>query len=83
MTPQTIGFTAACVGSISFAPQVIKVWMTRETRALSLWANLLILLNVSLWMTYGLMIMDMPLIVANIPQVLMVLSIIVAKLIFK
>lgn len=82
MNPEIIGFTAACVGAVSLAPQVVRVWRTRETRALSLWATLLILLNLSLWLTYGLMLGDAPLIAANIPQVLMILSIIVAKLRF-
>jgi len=78
-----IGYFAAFLGTIGWLPQVYKAWSTRETRALSLATNLLILATVSLWLVYGLVLGAWPIIVANLLAVLLVGAIVVAKLIYK
>jgi MtN3 and saliva related transmembrane protein len=47
-----------------------------------LWANLLFLATVSLWLVYGLLIGDWPLILANVVAVALVSAIVAAKLKF-
>ena len=84
MEPVTIiGYFAAILGTICWAPQMFKTWSSRETKDLSLWANLLMLANLSLWLTYGILLAAWPLIIANLIAILLVGSIVTAKLIYK
>jgi MtN3 and saliva related transmembrane protein len=84
MEPVTIiGYAAATLGTICWLPQVIKTWGSRETKDLSLWANMLMLANLCLWLTYGILLGAWPLIVANLISILLVGSIVTAKLIYK
>jgi MtN3 and saliva related transmembrane protein len=61
----TIGFVAATLTTISFIPQVIKVWKTRSARDVSLGMYALFTTGVALWLAYGLLIESWPVIVAN------------------
>jgi len=78
-----IGYLAAFLGTICWLPQAWKAWATKDTTGLSLPSNLMFLATVSLWLIYGLMISDWPLILANICAVIAVLIIVAAKLRFK
>ncbi|MCF6234726.1 MAG: SemiSWEET transporter [Rhodobacteraceae bacterium] len=78
-----IGYLAAILGTICWLPQTLKTWRTKETKDLSLWANLLILATVMLWLIYGILLGAWPLIVANIVSILFVGAIVTAKLIYK
>ncbi|SEQ75440.1 SemiSWEET family sugar transporter [Thalassovita taeanensis] len=78
-----IGYFAAILGTICWLPQAIQVWRTRDTKSLSLTANLLFLLTVTLWLIYGVMITDWPIIVANIASVSAMIAIVAAKLKYK
>ncbi len=79
---QYVGFLAAILGTICWVPQAWKAWATRDTSGLSLPSNLMFLLTVSLWLTYGLMVGDLPLILANACAVIAVMTIVTAKLKF-
>lgn len=83
MTPLYIGYAAAMLGTICWIPQAFQVWRTRDTRSLSLSAQVLFLATVTLWLAYGVMIMDWPLILANIVSVSAMIAIVTAKLKFK
>jgi len=78
-----IGYLAALMGTICWIPQALQVWRTKDTKSLSLSANLLFLATVSLWLVYGVMIVDWPIIVANIVSVTAMVVIVAAKLKFK
>lgn len=66
MNPTTIGLVAGTLTSIAAIPQVIKTLKTRHVRDISIWQPLLLAFGVALWMVYGILINDFPLIVANI-----------------
>ena len=66
MTPTTIGLLAGSLTSVAAIPQVIKTLKTRHVRDISIWQPLLLAFGVALWMIYGILINDLPLIVANI-----------------
>ena len=66
MTPTTIGLVAGTLTSIAAIPQVIKTLQTRHVRDISIWQPLLLAFGVALWMMYGILINDLPLILANI-----------------
>jgi MtN3 and saliva related transmembrane protein len=59
------GTIAAILTSISFLPQAIKTIRTRNTKAISLYSYILFVTGVGMWLFYGLLISDWPLIGAN------------------
>ncbi|WP_298851915.1 SemiSWEET family sugar transporter [uncultured Ruegeria sp.] len=77
-----IGGAAAVLGTVCWLPQTLKTWRSRETKDLSLPANLLILSTLTLWLIYGLMISAWPLILGNVISILLVGAIVTAKLKF-
>lgn len=66
MSPTTVGLVAGTLTSIASIPQVIKTLKTRHVRDISIWQPLLLAFGVALWMVYGILINDLPLILANI-----------------
>ena len=66
MNPTTIGLVAGTITSLAAIPQVIKTLRTRHARDISIWQPLLLAVGVALWMVYGMLINDLPLILANI-----------------
>ena len=66
MTPTTIGMVAGTLTSVAAIPQLIKTMKTRHVRDISLWQPLLLAIGVAMWMLYGILIHDLPLILANI-----------------
>jgi MtN3 and saliva related transmembrane protein len=66
MNPTTIGLVAGSITSMAAIPQVIKTLRTRHARDISIWQPVLLSIGVALWMLYGMLIHDLPLILANI-----------------
>jgi MtN3 and saliva related transmembrane protein len=62
----TIGLVAGTITSIAAVPQVMKTLRTRHTRDISIWQPLLLAVGIALWIVYGMLIHDLPLILANI-----------------
>jgi len=60
-----IGLAAAFCTTVAFLPQVIKTWRTRSTKDISLTMFLVFTTGIFLWLVYGLIIRDVPLIAAN------------------
>jgi MtN3 and saliva related transmembrane protein len=77
-----IGFLAGCVTVVSFVPQVVRVWRTRRTRDLSAGAFVLLAVGAVLWLAYGVLTDDWPVIVTNSVVGVLVLAILAAKLRF-
>ena len=66
MSPTTIGLVAGTLTSLAAIPQVVKTLRSRHVRDISVWQPLLLSIGVALWMIYGILIGDLPLIIANI-----------------
>lgn len=62
---EVIGLTAGFLTTISFLPQVIKTWKTRSAKDLSLSMFMIFWLGVMLWLIYGILIEDTPIVIAN------------------
>ena len=77
-----IGFTAATLTTVSFVPQVIKVWRSRSTHDVSLGMYALFTLGVAMWLAYGLMIHSWPVILANFVTMLLAGTVLLMKLKF-
>ncbi|MGL4727568.1 MAG: SemiSWEET transporter [Bosea sp. (in: a-proteobacteria)] len=68
MSPATIeiiGMVAAVLTTACWVPQAVRTIRTKETRGISLWAQILLVCGIALWLVYGLLIMSWPLIFAN------------------
>ena len=78
-----IGYLAAFFSSVSFLPQVLRIWKTRSARDLSMITLLLLLSNASLWCVYGVMIDAQPIWLTNSIVLCMIMTMIYFKLRFK
>ena len=75
-----LGYVAGVLTVSSFLPQVLRSWRTRQTRDLSLGMFALLTTASGLWMTYGIVTMDIPIIVTNALMVALNGAIAVAKI---
>jgi MtN3 and saliva related transmembrane protein len=66
ITVTHLGLLAGALTSIAGIPQVIHVYRTKKVRDLSIWQPILLSAGIFLWLVYGLVINDIPLIVADI-----------------
>jgi len=76
----TVGIIAAFLTTISFLPQVIKIYKTKNTRDLSLWTFVIFLVGVCCWLLYGILIGEVPVIIANLMTMVLIIYIIIMKL---
>lgn len=75
-----IGLAAALCGTIAFVPQVVRAWRTRSTKDVSLGMFLLLVTGICLWIVYGILIRDLPIILANATTLVLAGTILVLKL---
>lgn len=86
MTPTMItilGFAAAVLTTTAFLPQAVKSWRSRSTRDVSLGMLLILVTGIILWLAYGILRADLPIIAANGVTLFLAGSILVCKLRFK
>jgi MtN3 and saliva related transmembrane protein len=77
---QIIGLLAGGCTTVAFVPQVIKTWRSRSARDLSLGMFLIFTAGVVLWLLYGFLIRDIPVIAANVITLLLAGWLLVMKL---
>ncbi len=82
-SPTWIGIAAAILTTVAFAPQAIQAWRSRSTRDVSLAMFSMMVAGIALWLVYGLLIDDLPLILANAVTLLLAGAILVAKIRFR
>ncbi|MBN2545428.1 MAG: SemiSWEET transporter [Spirochaetes bacterium] len=78
-----LGFSAAILTTISFLPQLIKTIRTKHTKDLSFGMYSLLTSGIFLWMIYGLLRKDIPVIIANAVALLLSLIVFIYKIIYK
>lgn len=61
-----LGLAAAALSAVALSPQVVKVWRTKSTKDISLGMFAIFCIGVFLWLFYGILKQDTPIIVANI-----------------
>jgi MtN3 and saliva related transmembrane protein len=77
-----IGLAAAVCTTISFVPQLIRVWRLRSAREISLTMFLVFSLGTFLWLLYGILIRAVPVILANAVTLALSLAILALSLKF-
>ncbi|MCG4823223.1 SemiSWEET transporter [Streptococcus gordonii] len=78
-----IGSIAAILTTFAFLPQVIKVIKTKDTESIALGMYLMQVLGIALWLAHGLVIQDLPLILANSVSFILSGIILVYKIRYK
>lgn len=63
---EVVGFVAAVLTTTAFLPQAWKSWRTRDLSGVSLPMYSLFTAGVALWLCYGIMLGEWPIIVANV-----------------
>jgi MtN3 and saliva related transmembrane protein len=66
MNADILGFIAATLTTIAFLPQVIKVVREKNTASISLLMYVVFTIGVALWLVYGLLLNNLPMIFSNI-----------------
>ncbi len=80
---EILGLVAGTITSVTFLPQVIKIWQTKSAKDLSLMMLLLLMLGVVLWLIYGLVVMSTAIIYTNSMVLAMSLIMLYFKVRFK
>jgi MtN3 and saliva related transmembrane protein len=75
-----VGLIAGWCTTLAFVPQVVKTWRTRSTSDISLGMFLVLVFGIILWLLYGLLIGDVPLIAANAVTLFLTAAILAFKL---
>jgi len=75
-----IGVIAAFLTTVAQLPQVITVITTRQTRDISYWMYIIINIGIILWLVYGFLIMDFPLILANLLTFILTMIVLIMKI---
>jgi MtN3 and saliva related transmembrane protein len=80
---QVLGLVAGSLTTAAFFPQVLKTWKTRSAKDLSLGMFSLFCMGVALWLIYGFMVNDIPVIAANMITLMLASTLLFFKLRFK
>ncbi|NTW48462.1 MAG: SemiSWEET transporter [Chlorobiales bacterium] len=78
-----LGMVAAVCTTASFLPQALKTIRTKNTKDLSLGMYAVLTVGVVLWLVYGLVIRDIPVIAANSVTLFLTMTILVLKIRYK
>ena len=78
-----IGFFAAFCTTIAFLPQALKVYKSKSTKDISLYMFVIFTIGVFSWLVYGVIISDLPIILANAVTLILSLFILLFKLRYK
>jgi MtN3 and saliva related transmembrane protein len=60
-----IGLAAATMGGLALFPQVLKVLKTRSTKDISREMIVILAGSIFLWLVYGILLSNLPIIIAN------------------
>lgn len=76
-----IGLLAAACTTIAFLPQVIKTVKTKKTNDISRLMYIILTTGILLWVVYGLLTIDLPIILANSITFVLALIVLMIKII--
>ena len=77
---ELLGFSAAFLTTLCWLPQALRTLRTKDTRSLSLITQGALTVGVGLWLLYGFLTGDAPLIFANSITFVLVSAILAMKL---
>ena len=83
MYAELLGYIAALCTTVAFVPQVMKTYKSKSAASLSLGMFLFFTSGIILWLIYGIMINEYPIIVANLVTLVLAGMLIYFKLRYK
>jgi len=78
-----LGLIGATLTTVTLIPQLIKVFKTRSTKDISAGMFVLFVIDFFVWLIYGILIGDIPLIIANSFALWEASIILIFKIIYK
>lgn len=78
-----LGLFAATLTTLAFLPQVVKTWKAQSAEDLSLGTFGMFFAGVVCWLVYGLLIEDLPIILANTVTLVLVCAVLVQAVIYR
>lgn len=76
---EAIGIFAACLTTLSFLPQALRIWRLKSARDVSLTMYLMMFAGQVMWLTYGAVIGSVSLIFSNVSALMLVGSVLFLK----
>ena len=80
MITPIIGYAAGATTAIAILPQVVKSWKTKSTKDISLLWTLIYLFSMILWVAYGILLKEVPMIVTLSIETLLYVVLIILKI---
>ncbi len=80
---EIIGLLAGACTTIAFVPQVIKTYKSKSAKDLSLGMFLTFWVGIILWLIYGFVVEDLPIVVANLLTLILASVILVLKVKYR
>lgn len=80
---EMVGHAGSLLSSITFMPQVYKVWQTKRTQDLSLTMMFIVFMSTLVWLIYGVGLMLWPVIICNSIIAILSLMLIYFKFTFE
>lgn len=74
-----LGLAAGTLTTISFIPQVVRIWRTKHADDISTSMFVIFIIGIALWLTYGLYLNAMPVIIANAVTLVLASIILILK----
>ncbi|MBD2357418.1 SemiSWEET transporter [Tolypothrix sp. FACHB-123] len=60
-----LGLVAASITTVSFLPQLMKIWQTKSAKDVSFIMLICFNIGIFLWLIYGIILQQLPIILAN------------------
>lgn len=80
---QLFGLAAGFLTTLAFIPQVVRIWRSRSARDISLPTFTLFTVGVGLWLVYGILKQELPIILSNAVTLGLAGAILAMKLRFR
>lgn len=78
----TLAYIATILGLVTFTPQVVMTWKSKNAKSISLASYALITIASTLWFSYGILKNATPIIIANFVIFLHAVTLVILKLKF-
>ena len=80
---ELIGYMAATLTTVSFVPQALHSFKTKDVSGISLGMYSIFTLGIALWLAYGLLISAWPIVIANVITLALASMILAMKLRYR
>jgi MtN3 and saliva related transmembrane protein len=82
-TAQWVGLLAGLLTTFAFVPQVLKIWRSKSAKDISLRTYVALSIGIVLWLVYGILKQELPIILWNAVTLVLAVAIVAMKLRFR